>query len=276
MAERKNKEKQYTEPLQTEEEETWEPQTNHWFQTARQLAGQLESRPAFSYDPAADPLYLGARQEYLRQGRRAMADAAGKAAGLTGGYGSTYAQSQGQQAYDAQLLHLASLLPTYYDRAKEAYDSEGKQIRDVLGVATGLYDKEYQAYLDRLAESRREREFETDNAHWQMNFDEKQRQWEQENSQDQQRWEQEFAWDQQRWAQEYAQDAQQWQDKQQSTQASQAASEAARNRSYAYKMAMLALQQGLKVSDSLLATAGIDKSYAELIRSYYAAIRSGK
>ena len=38
-------------------------------------------------------------------------------------------------------------------------------------------------------------------------------------------------------------------------------------------MAMLALQQGLSVSDSLLQTAGINKSYAETIRRYYAALR---
>ena len=38
-------------------------------------------------------------------------------------------------------------------------------------------------------------------------------------------------------------------------------------------MAMQALQQGLSVSDSLLKTAGIDKSYAETIRRYYAYLR---
>ena len=32
---------------------------------------------------------------------------------------------------------------------------------------------------------------------------------------------------------------------------------------------MLALQQGLSVSDALLETAGIDKAYAESIRQYY-------
>ena len=36
-------------------------------------------------------------------------------------------------------------------------------------------------------------------------------------------------------------------------------------------MAMLALQQGLAVSDALLEEAGIDKTYAERLRRYFAA-----
>lgn len=207
--------------------EAWNQEENQWYQAAREAARALEQRPAFRYDPARDPAYLQARDQVLRQGRRAMEDSMGKAAGLTGGYSSSYAQALGQQAMDRQLDRLEQLLPEYYDRARAVYDKEGDGLKDSLSRALGLYDKDYGAYLDR---------------------------------QKQDRWEQEFAEDHQRWTAQQANSA-----------ASAAASAAKTERSYAYRMAMLALQQGLSVSDALLKTAGIDKSYAETIRRYYAA-----
>ena len=78
---------------QTDGKGNWVPIGNHWYRTAQDLAEKLINRPAFSYDPQTDPFYQGAKSQYLRQGSRAMADTMGRAAGLTGGYGSSYAQA---------------------------------------------------------------------------------------------------------------------------------------------------------------------------------------
>ena len=228
-------------------EEEWNAEDNAWYQKARQTAEVLLDRSPFSYDPGTDPLYQNARDQYVRLGRQAMEDTMGQAAALSGGYASSYAQTQGQRAYDQRLDRLAELLPDYYDRARSAYDKETGALRDALGTALGLYDKDYQAWLDRQSARERAAAAETKNDQW----------------------EREFAEDHERWTAELAQEAEHWAAQQAASAASQAHSDQNTNRSYAYRMAMLALQQGLSVSDELLAAAGIDKAYAETIRRYY-------
>lgn len=269
-------------------EETWNSADNAWYQQAQQTAQALLNRPGFSYDPAADPLYRSAKDQYLRQGRKAMEDVLGRTASLSGGYASSYAQTQASQAYDNQLTRLAALLPDYYERARAAYDRETADLRDELGTAIGLYDKDYQVWLDRQsarerqAEAERraeqwERGFERDQNHWEREFERDQDHWEQEFSEDHDRWttsldqwERRFAEDHDRWAAEFARETEQWAAQQAANAEHQSQSERASARSYAYRMAMLALQHGLDVSDALLETAGIDRAYAETIRQYYA------
>ena len=240
-------------------EEEWSAEDNAWYQQARQSAEALLDRPAFSYDPEADPLYRAAREQYTRQGRRAMEDSMGRAAALSGGYASSYAQLRGDQAYDERLSRLAELLPDYYEKARSAYDKETGRLRDALGAALGLYDKDYQLWLDR--QSARER---------QAAAEAKQEQWEQEFIEDHSRWETEFNEDHSRWSEEQLREAERWAAQQAAAQDKQDRSDQASARSYAYKMAMLALQHGLRVSDALLQSADIDKAYAETIRRYYA------
>ena len=284
-------------------DETWNSEDNAWYQQAKQTAQALRDRTAFSYDPAADPLYRAAKNQYLTQGRRAMEDVLGRTASLSGGYASSYGQTHAAQAYDDQLLRLASLLPDYYERARTAYDKETKALQDELGTAIGLYDKDYQVWLDKQSARERqakadreadqwERQFAADNEQWERRFAEdhdrwaaEQDQWEQRFATDNDQWERQFAadndqWerkfseDHDRWVAELAQEAEECAAKQAASAASQSASEQANARSYAYRMAMLALQQGLSVSDTLLETAGIDKAYAETIRRYYYNLRN--
>ena len=240
------------------ETEEWSAEDNAWYQKARQTAEALLDRSPFSYDPGADPLYQNARDQYVHLGRQAMEDTLGRAAALSGGYASSYAQTQGQRAYDQRLDRLAELLPDYYDRARSAYDKETGALQDALGAALGLYDKDYQAWLDRQSARERAASAETKNDQWEREF-----------AEDHDRWAAEFADDHDRWTQELLQEAEKWAAQQAASAASQAHSDQNTNRSYAYRMAMLALQQGLKVSDALLEAAGIDKAYAETIRRYY-------
>ena len=259
------------------ESEEWSAEDNEWYQKAKEAAKALDERSPFSYDPGADPLYNSAKAQYVRLGKRAMEDTMGQAAGLSGGYASSYAQTQASQAYDDQLTRLASLLPDYYERARAAYDRETADLRDELGTAIGLYDKDYQVWLDRQSARERQAEAERRAEQWEREFERDQDHWEQEFSEDHDRWttsldqwERRFAEDHDRWAAEFARETEQWAAQQAANAEHQSQSERASARSYAYRMAMLALQQGLDVSDALLETAGIDRAYAETIRQYYA------
>ena len=289
-------------PKQEAADGSWVPQGNHWYRTAQDLVEKLEKRPGFSYDPEQDPLYRGAKNQYLREGRRAMTDTLGRAAALTGGYASTYAQAVGQQAYNEQLTGLASLLPELYDRAAKRYDSETKALLDSIGAASGLYDKDYQTYLDRIRRDEWEQEYGLDRDKFEASLDQWAQeygldrdkfeasldQWAQEYGLDRDKfeasldqWAQEFGLDREQfeaaldhWEREFAREGEQWEAEQGAQAASQADSAANRDRSYAYRMAILALRQGLPVSDELLQTAGIDPAYADLIRRWFASRQS--
>lgn len=54
----------------------------------------------------------------------------GQAAALTGGYGSSYAQSVGQQAYARQLDALGDKIPALYRLAMEQYKLRAQGLQD--------------------------------------------------------------------------------------------------------------------------------------------------
>lgn len=261
----------WSSPRQTDRNGDWIPQGNPWYREAQDLLIRQQNRPAFSYDPEQDVFWQSAKDQYLRQGRKAMEDTLGRASALTGGYASSYAQNLGQQSYRESLGALGKLLPELYDRAKASYDSETKRLLDQIDTALGLYDSDYQNYLDAMAARERQAAFDRDTARWQADFDRDNAQWQADFDRDNDHWEREFAAGNERWQAQTEQERQEWNDRQRASADSAAASAAEKERSYAYRMAMLALQQGLSVSPELLETAGIDPAYAERLRRYYAA-----
>lgn len=100
------------------------------------LYAAITGRPAFSYDPASDPVYNSYAQSYQRRGRLAMRDTMGQAAVLTGGYGSSYAQSVGQQQYDSYLQSLGEALPELYGMAWQRYNAEGDALKTAWELAS--------------------------------------------------------------------------------------------------------------------------------------------
>ena len=116
----------------------------------RGLYEEIANRPKFSYDPNGDALYQSYKRSYAQQGRLAMTDTMGQAASLTGGYGSSYAQSVGQQQYDAYLQKLGEVLPETYGMAYQQYRDEGNALQQQYDMVSQLAEEDYQKYLDRL------------------------------------------------------------------------------------------------------------------------------
>ena len=81
-----------------------------------------------------------------------MRDTMGQAAALTGGYGSSYAQSVGQQQYDAYLRRLADVLPETYGMALDAWKAEGQDLQRRYSAAAALEQSDYERYLNELAQ----------------------------------------------------------------------------------------------------------------------------
>lgn len=82
------------------------------------LYDQIAGREAFDYDPEEDESYQRYARLYAARGAAAMEDTLGKAAALTGGYASSYAQSAGQQVYNGYLQELAALVPELRSRRR--------------------------------------------------------------------------------------------------------------------------------------------------------------
>ena len=107
---------------------------------------QYENRDPFSYDFNSDALYQQYKDQYIQQGQMAMMDTMGQAAALTGGYGSSYAQTAGQMAYNQQLNQLNAIIPELYDRAYGIYQQEGQDLLNLYNAYLGLSSQDYNQY----------------------------------------------------------------------------------------------------------------------------------
>lgn len=96
---------------------------------------QYMNREPFKYDVNADELYKIYQKQTLDAADKARRDATAQAAGLTGGYGSTYAAAVGDNAYNAQMQSLDSLRPALYEAALAQYQNEGAELLDKAAVA---------------------------------------------------------------------------------------------------------------------------------------------
>ena len=114
------------------------------------LYDQIMNRPAFSYDASRDPLYQKYRDAYIRDGQRAMQDSMGAAAALTGGYGNSWANTAGYQAYGEYLKALNDKLPELEKNARERYDAEGNALTGKANLALNLDNREYGWYRDAM------------------------------------------------------------------------------------------------------------------------------
>lgn len=110
------------------------------------LYDQIMNRKPFQYDLNGDLLYRQMADQYTQLGQQAMRDATGTAAGLTGGYGNSYAAQVGNQAYQQYLTALNQNIPELWDRAYQAYLNHGDQLLQQYKLAA-----EHPEYLDALS-----------------------------------------------------------------------------------------------------------------------------
>ena len=135
---------------------TWTPKYES------EIAGILEeigNREPFEYDMMEDPLYQQYRDQYIREGRKAMEDTAAQTAALTGGYGSTYGSIAAQQGYDNYLAQLNDAVPQL---EQIAYGKDRDALADLYNRMGALQTEEqrlYGQYLDALGQYNTDRSF---------------------------------------------------------------------------------------------------------------------
>lgn len=115
------------------------------------LYQQIVGRDKFKYDLNEDMFYQQAADRAMQMGNMAMMDTMGQAAALTGGYGNTYAQNVGQQAYQGYIQQLNDNIPQFYQMALDAHNAEGDRLMQQYGLLGDLANREYSQYQDELA-----------------------------------------------------------------------------------------------------------------------------
>lgn len=116
------------------------------------LYDRIAGREAFDYEPEEDEAYQRYARLYAARGAAAMEDTLGKAAALTGGYGSSYAQSAGQQAYNGYLQELAALVPELRQAALAEYQQEGKALQEQYSLLHAQEKADYDRWQDEKAD----------------------------------------------------------------------------------------------------------------------------
>lgn len=135
---------------------TWTPKYEAEIQG---ILKDLGDREPFRYDMNSDPLYQQYRDQYIREGKRAMQDTAAQTAALTGGYGSTYGAIAAQQGYDNYLAGLNDRVPQLEQMAYGKYTDELADMYNRLGAYQTEEQRIYGQYMDALGQYNTDRNF---------------------------------------------------------------------------------------------------------------------
>lgn len=204
------------------------------------LYNQVMNRPGFTFNLNGNALYQQYRDKYMQSGRQAMMDTMGQAAAMTGGYGNSYANTAGNQAFQQYLQQLNDVVPELYQMELDRYNNEGNRLLQQYEMTAGLENDAYGRYRDAVGDWESERAY-AQNAY------------QQQYEQDYQNWVNMLN----HWSQQAQQEYGAHMDQQQFD-----AQQAAQNREYAYNQAMAILAAGKMPTAELLAAAGISSADA--------------
>ena len=130
-----------------------------WQQQLNDAINKILNREKFSYDLNGDALYQQYKDKYIQQGKMAMMDTMGQAQAMTGGYGNSYAQSVGQQAYQSHLQELNDIVPELYQMAYDQYAQEGQDMYNQAALMAQQEDRDYGRYQDAMNAWQAERDY---------------------------------------------------------------------------------------------------------------------
>lgn len=135
---------------------TWTPQ---YQSEINGLLNDLKNVEEFEYNMMDDKLYQQYRDQYIREGQKAMRDSAAQTAAMTGGYGSTYGAIAAQQGYDNYLTQLNDVVPQLEQQAYGKYIDNIANMYNQLGAYQNEENRLYGQYLDDLGQYNADRDF---------------------------------------------------------------------------------------------------------------------
>ena len=142
-----------------------------WQNNIDNTINKILNREKFSYDLNGDALYQQYKDQYTTQGKLAMMNTMGQAAAMTGGYGSSYSQAAGQQAYQGYLQQLNEVVPQLYQMAYDRYNQEGQDMYSQYSMLSAQDQADYGKYRDTVADFNAERDYLTGVYNSERDFD---------------------------------------------------------------------------------------------------------
>lgn len=130
-----------------------------WDDQIQATIDKILNREKFSYDLNGDALYQQYADKAQQQGKMAMMDTMGQAAAMTGGYGSSYASTAGNQAYQAHLSELNDIIPELQQLAYEKYRNEGQDLVDQYSLLAAQEEQDYGRHRDEVSDYNAERDY---------------------------------------------------------------------------------------------------------------------
>jgi hypothetical protein len=144
---------------------------SRWQNTIDNVINKILNREKFSYDLNGDALYHQYKDQYTTQGKLAMMNTMGQAAAMTGGYGSSYSQAAGQQAYQGYLQQLNEVVPQLYQMAYDRYNQEGQDMYSQYSMLSAQDQAEYGKYRDEVSDYYTDRDYLTGVYNSERDFD---------------------------------------------------------------------------------------------------------
>ena len=135
---------------------------NKWADTQNSLLEEILNEKAFSYtgsDLMNDDMYKMYSEMYEKNARKAMNNAMGEATSLTGGYGSSYSQAAGQQAYDDTMSNMNEIALTLADKAYEKYLNDRSNRYNKLSAVNTQEQSDYGKYRDEVGDWQLDRDY---------------------------------------------------------------------------------------------------------------------
>ena len=145
--------------------------TSQWQTSLNDTLNKILNREKFNYDLNGDALYQQYKNQYTTQGVQAMMDTMGQAQSMTGGYGNSYAQTAGQQAYQGYLQQLNDKIPELYQLALNQYNREGEDLYNQYGLYADRENLDYNRYRDQLSDYNTELNRLTEDSRYQSETD---------------------------------------------------------------------------------------------------------
>lgn len=115
------------------------------------LLGKIENPKPFSYDINNDALYEQYKNQYIRNGKLASADVMGQAQAMTGGYGNSYAQTVGNEAYLSYIADLNNIIPDLNQMAYDRHQAERQALLEQYALLAEREGIDYDRYMNDLS-----------------------------------------------------------------------------------------------------------------------------
>lgn len=129
-----------------------------------QILQEIQNPKDFNYSFNNDEMFKYYADLYSQQGRQASLDTMGQAAALTGGYGNSYGQAVGNQAFQQYLLNLYDKGMDMRNQAYQQYQDDRANQYNQLAALQGADQTDYGRYRDTVGDWEGERDYYTDRA----------------------------------------------------------------------------------------------------------------